>query len=165
MIVGVAGCGGGRPLHKGPDVAKVPEGFIYEGHVEGGRNLFPERTRIMGRGYTTAAIADDDHSTISITQYAGPTTRQQVEEVLSVERKVYKYSKFSPIEPLTIDGHEAWAWTETQPGDRWSHGAMSCRAVISYPDASYLVEFYTSHKRFMNADRLRTVVASFEVND
>jgi len=165
IVVVVAGCGGQRPLHKGPDVVKVPEGFIYEGHTEAARNLFPERPEVLERGYTTAAIGDDDHSSISITQYDGSTTRQQVEDAVRAEQRRYGYASYSAIEPLTIDRREAWAWTETQPGSRWSHGAMTYRALVSYPDASYLVEFYTSHKRYMDPDRLRTVVASFEVND
>jgi len=164
-LVMVAGCGGGRPLHKGPDVAGVPEGFIYEGHVESGRNLFPDRPKVLERGYTTAVYLDQDHSNITITQYNGPTTREQVEAALGLEQQHYGESRVSALENVTIDRKEAWAWTITQPGDRWSNGSLTYRAMVSYPDASYLVEFYTSHKQFMDANRLRAVVASFEVND
>ena len=164
MVI-VGGCGGRRPLHNGPDVAGVPEGFIYEGHLESGRNLFPDRPKVLERGYTTAAFLDNERSNITITQYNGPTTREQAEAALGLEQKHYGEQWISALETLKIDRQEAWAWTVKQPGDRWSNGSLTYRAVVSYPDASYLVEFYTSHKQFMDANRMRAVVASFEVND
>ena len=164
--IALAGCGGGRPLHKGPDIAHVPEGFIYEGHLESGRNLFPGRSKTLQRGYTTAEFMTHDYSTITITQYAGPTAREHVEAALELERQHYgPHATISDIETLQINRQDAWAWSIREPGDRWSEGALTYRAVVTYPNESYLVEFYTSHKKFMDPNRMRTVVASFEVND
>jgi hypothetical protein len=166
MLIALAlvGCQA-RPTHRGPDVVRVPAGFVYDANVQAARNFFPERPKRLERGYMTAAIMDEDHSSITITQYDGAATREQVEAAVRSEQERYGYADYGPIESLTIDHHPAWAWTELQPKNapRWT--AMNYRAVVSYEDASYLVEFYTTHQRFLDAAKLAEVVMSFHVND
>jgi hypothetical protein len=164
MALALAGCQA-RPVHRGPDVVKVPAGFVYDANVQAARNFFPERPKRLERGYMTAAIMDEEHSSITITKYDGPTTREQVEAAVRAERERYGYADYAPIESLTIDHHPAWAWTELQPKNapRWT--AMNYRAVVSSEDATYLVEFYTTHERFLDASKLGAVVTSFVVNE
>jgi hypothetical protein len=160
-----AGCMGPRPVHRGPDVVKVPEGFIYDPGMQGGRNLFPARPKVLERGYTTAAIADEENSNIYIAQYDGATTEDQVAEAVRAEQERYGYAEYSALEPLTVDKRPAWGWSETQRRKDGTVAALEYRVVVSYDDATYLVEFFTSHQHFMDAARLKDVVASFEVND
>lgn len=165
LVAALAGCER-RPTHKGPDVALVPAGFVYEPGVTAARNLFPERPKVLERGYTTAAFMDDDNSNIMITEYDGPTTAAQVEEAVLAEQKRYGHADYGPIEPLEIDRHEAWAWTQTQPKGAPQVRAMQYRVVVSYPEATYLVEFYTTHRRFLDRpDQIKESVASFRVRD
>lgn len=161
----LAGCMGPRPLHPGPDVVKVPEGFIYDPNLTAARNLFPERPKVLERGYTTAAIADEDQSLIQITEWGGPTTREETEQAVRTEFERYPHFDPGPVEALTIDGREAWGWIQTQPRGAPQATAMEYRAVVSYDQATYLVEFFTTHQRFLDPQRLKDVVASFVVND
>jgi hypothetical protein len=158
-----AGCSS-RPLHHGPDVARVPEGFVFDPGFEA-PGLFATRPPVLQRGYVTAAIADDDHSDIGITQYDGAATGEQVAAAITAERERRGDTEYGTIESLTIDRKPAWGWTETRRHTNGAIRVMAYRAVVSYGHASYLVEFYTSHARFMDASKLRAVVTSFVVSD
>ena len=163
VIAAVVGCEE-RPTHKGPDVVRVPEGFIHDPGMSGGRNLFPDRRQVLQRGYTTAAIMDDDHSTIMITEYDGPTTAAQLADAIRAEQERYQYADYSAIEKLVIDRQEAWGWMQTQPKAPAPVRTMNYRVVVSYPEASYVVEFFTTHARFLDhPERLKDAVTSFRV--
>jgi hypothetical protein len=162
LVAAATGCDQ-RPTHKGPDVVAVPEGFIYNPGMSAYRNFFGDRRKVLERGYTTASMADDDQSTITITEYDGPTTAAQVEE--SVRAEAEHYADCGPIETLTINKQPAWAWTQTQPKGAPKARSLNYRMVVSYPDASYLVEFYATQPRFMDhPERLKQAVMTFKVN-
>jgi len=163
VILFAAACGS-RPLHHGPDVARVPAGFVFDpGFQTAG--LFAERPAVLQRGYVTAVMGDDQHSDIAITQYDGATTAEQIAAAIAADRERRGDTEYGAIEPLTIDRKPAWGWTETRRETNGVIRVMGYRAVVSYGRASYLVEFYTSHARYMDASTLKGVVTSFVVTD
>ena len=160
-ILGLSACSG--PKREGPQIPKVPEGFLWDANARKARNIFPDDRKLRQGAWATFAIGEDDHSSIYITTYRGPCTPNDVADARQDHvRKYGGHVEYGPIEDLTIDRRDAWGWLETQRyKDRIS--SYQYTAVIPYDTLTYTVEFHSSQERFMDPAFMRDLVGTFIV--
>lgn len=149
------------PEREGPQIPKVPEGFIYDANASQGRNVFPDARQVRQSAWTT--LGEDEHSSIFFTTYRGAATREEVAAARADQESRYgSYMEYGPLEDLTIDERPAWGWLETQ-WYREEIASLEYKAVVVYDSLSYAVEFHSSEPRFMDAATLKALVETFRV--
>ena len=74
---------------------------------------------------------------------------------------------FGPIEPVTIDGREAWAWEERIETQRRGVPWVAYRAMVPYDTISYSVEIDTEDPllKVGAPESLRAIVQTFGVGE
>jgi len=156
----VTGCT--SPRFEGPQVQDPPVNFIFDANASQGRNVFPDR-RQLAQAAWFHAMGDRDHSSVFITTYSNPSSRADVQAARDAQEQKYGNSiRYSDLEPLWIDEHAAWGWSETQV---FEGGVVSLeyKAVVSYDSVSYAVEYFSNEPEYMNLAQQRDVVMTFAV--
>lgn len=139
----------------GPQITKVPAGFGLDLNASGARKVFPDRDVVNERGWFRTQ--GERHGSVLITEFEGQASEQDLRDARAeLERKyTTKHFSYGPIESFKLDGRPAWGWFERQSTSR------EYVAVVSYPDATFSIEFYSSIKEHQDDELLKKHVASF----
>jgi len=143
---------------EGPQIPDPPFGFIYDANATQARNVFPDREMLSQSAWSTTG---EIHNSIYITCYAGPSTQADVQAARDAQESMYKYLQYGSLEALTIDDRPAWGWLETQY-HKGNLSSLEYKAVVSYDDVSYAVEFFADSPEYLSEAVLRDMVCSFE---
>lgn len=157
FAAGLSGCFETAP--EPADVALMPEGFIFDANASMGRNVFPDRQILHQVAWTN--LAEEKHASLFMTEYHGPSTRAEIEAAREFQESRYSsYLDYGPLEEITIDGRTAYGWLETQ----YFEGQLSSReykAVVSYDDVTYAIEFFARDPIYREAATLEEWVTTF----
>jgi len=156
--------GASKPPYGMGYIPKRPAGFVFDANAKQARNVYPDREELDQYAYGTISMSDEKYCSIFITQYAGGSTREDVQKARDLQEKLYGNSMdYGPLEQLTIDEHPAWGWLETQyyEGEVTS---LEYKAVVSYDTVSYAVEFFAHDPQYLEAGFLRDLVTTFELS-
>ncbi len=136
---------------------------MFDTNAYSARLVFHERERVDQRGYFYMTH-DDDHCSIMLTEFSGPTSYEEAKAALEYHRTTYPGEKYGVLESLRIDGQDAWGWESLQHHDG-DLTALEYHAIVSYPDlnTTYTVEFHAGVDRFMDSKLIKTTVESFAV--
>lgn len=165
LLVGVAGLGGCKvPNFDGPQIQSPPRGFLLQPDSYLGRRMFPQREVVFHNAWVESVA---DFSTIFINGHPGVLT---LEDVLAAQDSVRFYTTdpdvaFGGVEPLRIDGRDAWGWAERVESPSRGLESVTYRAVVPYDTITYAIEFYSGEPGLKSAapDTLRAIVSSFAV--
>jgi hypothetical protein len=157
LLVQLSACS--TPRMEGPNISDPPAGFVYDANASNGRNIFA--TEDILRQAAWIRPREEHFCDISMTEYTGSATRQDVQEALDYFIKKYSYPTYGPLETITIDGHDAWGWQETQ-FYKGEQSSMTYRAVVSYEDRCWAIEFYAKDPAWQNTERMKEIICSFE---
>jgi hypothetical protein len=125
--------------------------------------VFPDRQVLDQRGYFTAG--EENHCSIMITEYAGPTSYEEVQSAREAAAARYgANSEYGPIDATVIDRQPAWSYMVTQ-SYRGKTASLEYTATVSYEkaDRTYTVEFYASDPRYMDEEFMARTVKTFTV--
>ncbi len=162
VLLSLLAIGCSKPRFEGPQVQEPPYGFRFDANAYQARNVFPEREQLGQVAWFTTR-GDDEHSSIFITTYAGPSDRAQVQGARDAQEQRYGGNmRYGVLEPIEIDERPAWGWLETQYY-RGELASLEYKAVLSYDTVTYAIEFFSNQSEWMDGNRLREVVATFAV--
>ncbi len=157
-------CGG--PDRPGPNVEDVPAGFVFDANASSARKVFADLQEVDQSGWI-AMDANDDHSSIMITTYAGTVPEDQIRSARNThaerwgrKRGAQSGSDYGAVEEIEIEGHKAWAWEITQHY-RGGISSMEWVAVVPYEDQTYAIEFHAGMDPHKDWDLIRNTVLSF----
>lgn len=158
-VIALAGCDARKPLKEGAQLTDVPEGFMFDPNMRGGRPVFQERTKVRQRGYMT--FGEDVHGSIMITEYAGTTDKRDAERARAALATRYPKQTYDALHEITLDGRPAWAWFE----ETSYKGRMrrEYKAVVSYDDVTYTIEFSTNDPHHRERAFMEHTVGTFVV--
>ncbi len=148
------------PQREGPQIPKVPEGFMFDANASKARNILADEWQLRQEAWVT--MGDEEHSSIYFTTYRGAVSREEVAAAHDAQASRYGYLEYGPLEDLTIDGRAAWGWLETQVY-RGKLASLEYKAVVAYDSLSYAVEFHSSEPRFLDPAALKALVETFRV--
>lgn len=149
-------------VREGPHVKKAPDGFGYLSSLESARPVLPGRTKVSQSGYIDNG---EPPEMIVLTRYSGTTTQAEAQAARDeTESRYGRGGGYGPLEELEIDGQAAWGWTieqrDSKNGTLWSR---EFTAVVPYEDETWAIEYASHREPDWEAEKLRTVVASFTV--
>lgn len=153
------------PRFEGPQVQSPPAGFFIQDGTAAAHTLLPE----MQHAYHTAWVHTDVSgvSTIYIDGYRGTATIEDAMAAVELMRAGAQDpdTHFGGIEALTIDGRQAWGWSEQIQSVERGLVEVTYRAMIPYDTITYTVEFTSGEPSIKLAapDSLRATVASFAI--
>lgn len=161
IVLSTHGCS--KPRVAGGQITRVPPGFMFDANAYAARLVFHQRESVDQRGYFYMTH-DDDHCSIMLTEFSGPTSYEEAKVALEYHRKTYPGEKYGALESLRIDGQDAWGWESFQQHDG-DLTALEYHAIVSYPDlnTTYTIEFYAGVDRFMDSKLIKATVESFAV--
>ena len=162
-LVAVSACQ--MPRFEGPQIQSPPQGFFIQDGTAAAHTLLPDHQATLHRGWVHTEVSGV--STIFVDGYRGRATVEDAMNAVDIMRTTAKDpdTRFGGIEVLTIDGREAWGWSESVESARRGLVEVSYRAIIPYDTITYTVEFTSGEPSFKIAapDTLRATVASFAV--
>lgn len=161
IALSIQGCS--TSLVVGGQITRDPPGFMFDANATGARLVFHEREKVDQRGYFYMTN-DDEHCSIMITEFAGPTSYEVAKSALDFHRTTYPHKKYGALDSMQIDGEDAWGWESFQHNNGETT-SLQYHAIVSYPElnTTYTIEFYAGVERFMDADLIKTTVESFTV--
>jgi hypothetical protein len=155
MVTCVPACS--RPMREGPNLAGVPAGFHYDENMSSGRPVLPKRVQVGQSGWMSL---DEPSCSITFTEYSGTTTDAELRAAVAEAAQRYRSEDFTPVEPIRIDGREAWGWIETQTyGGQLA--SVEYTAVIPYDNVTWAVEYYASNPKLRDPRLQKDLVSSF----
>lgn len=163
LTVPLQGCR--LPLIEGPEIQSPPSNFQRQPDNYPPRRVFPELPVIHHTGWVHADM--DGVSVIYIDGHAGALSMDQVivarEEALASEGDPDVV--YGSIEPLTIDGREAWGWYRSIQSSQRGLEEVTYTAVVPYDTITYALLFTSTEPTLKRAspDTLRVIVTSFAV--
>ncbi|MEQ1854988.1 MAG: hypothetical protein ABL963_00880 [Longimicrobiales bacterium] len=158
----LAGCE--VPNFEGPQIQEPPQGFLLAPDSYQQRRLFPELEITFHAAWVESI---DDFSTIYIDGHPGAlgfedvvNAREQV-RLLAMDPDI----RFGEVEPLLVDGRDAWGWSERVESPTRGLESVAFRAVVPYDTISYAIEFYTGDPSIKRVapDTLKAIISTFAV--
>jgi hypothetical protein len=151
IVVAVLGLAAGAcvPTLPGPQLTDPPSGLGYAAPRGDPAGTFGTRAGTLERAWFAL---QEPRASVTILGYQGRITRSELDEWLA-GRKASPGGR-SPVEPVRIDGRDAWMWSEG-PEPRHVVGAL-----VPYADESFLI-WMASARPGEDEARLRAAVRSF----
>lgn len=153
------------PRFEGPQIQDPPDGFLIQDESFLVRRAFPDHEL----AFHTAWV-HTDMSGVSVIYINGHPGQLTLEDVMDAQEGVQAAAtdpdrRFGAIEPLTIDGREAWGWEERVASTRRGLVDVAYRAVIPYDTITFAIEFESGEPKWKagSPDSLRAVVATFGI--
>lgn len=154
------------PNFEGPQIQEPPQGFLLVEDSYQQRRLFPQREI----GFHAAWVESlDDFSTIYIDGYPGVLG---IEDAMAARDSVRRHAldpdvRFGEVEPLRVDGRDAWGWEERVETPSRGLVWVAYRAIIPYDTVTYTVEFYSGEPAIKRSapDTLKAVIATFGIGE
>jgi len=162
---GLAGCD--VPAFEGPQVQSPPPGFTLNDETALEETLFPDRPLIYHDAWVQTGWGN--FSGIYINGHPGVADR---EDVVAAQERIRRSRStsgdwthdFGAVEDVTVDGREAFGWSEMLHSPAEGIESVSYRMVVPYDTVTFTVEFISGDPSFKSRpDSLETVVASFAV--
>jgi hypothetical protein len=162
-LIALSTHGCSTPLVVGGQITEIPPGFMFDANATGARLVFHEREKVDQRGYFYMTH-DDEHCSIMISEFSGPTSYEEAKSALDYHRTTYPEKKYGALESMQIDGEDAWGWESFQH-HKGETTSLEYHAIVSYPElnTTYTIEFYAGVERFMDAKLIKATVGSFAV--
>jgi len=153
------------PSFPGPQIQNPPQTFLLTPDSYQQRRMFPERDATMHVAWISTSAGP--YSGIYINGHTGALALEEALTAWDAARAAPEHPEvsFSEVQPLTIDGREAWGWEERMQTQARGLEWVRYRAVVAYDTVSYAIDFYAGDPLIKSAapDTLRTVVSSFAV--
>lgn len=153
------------PRFEGPQVQSPPSGFFVQDGTSAAHTLLPDQEATFHTAWVHTDVSGV--STIYVDGYRGRATIEDAMKAVDIVRATVTDpdKRFGGIEALTIDGREAWGWSESVESARRGLVEVSYRAVIPYDTITYTVEFISGEPSLKIAapDTLRAIVGSFAI--
>jgi len=155
------------PRFEGPQIQNPPINFLVQPEAYQQRPTFPELTPAFHTAWVHTDIGGV--SAIYLSGYPGAMTLDNVLAGAEGRRETERDpdATFGEIEVLTIDGREAFGWSERIQSEPRGLVETRYRAVIPYDTITYVVEFVSDEPslKLLSPDTLRVVVASFGIGE
>jgi hypothetical protein len=152
------------PNFEGPQIQSPPRGFLLAPDSRLERRMFQHSDVVYESTWVESVT---DFSTIHINGHRGVLG---LEDVMAAQDTARRHAgdpdvTFSPVEPLLVDGREAWGWEERVETPARGLVWVAYRAAIPYDTITYAIEFYSGDPRFKRAapDTLRAIIGSFAI--
>jgi len=162
LLVGLAACD--VPNFQGPQLQEPPQGFLLQPDSRASRSMFAHLPEIYHDAWVQSL---PPYSTIRINGHPGALGLQDVMAAQDSARahKGDPDITFGAIEPLSIDGREAWAWEERIETQRRGVPWVAYRVMVPYDTISYTVEIDTEDPLFKASapESLRAIALTFGV--
>ena len=154
------------PNFRGPQIQSPPRGFLLTPDSPLERRMFQHHDVVFQSTWVESVT---DFSTIHINGHPGVLG---LEEVMAAQDTARRYAgdrdvTFGGVEPLTVDGREAWGWEERVQTPGRGLVWVAYRAAVPYDSVTYAIEFYSGDPRFKNAapDTLKAIITTFAVGE
>ena len=154
------------PNFRGPQIQSPPRGFLLTPESPLERRMFQHHDVVFQSTWVESVT---DFSTIHVNGHPGMLG---LEEVMAAQDTARRYAGdpaviFGGVEPLTVDGREAWGWEERLQTPERGLVWVAYRAAVPYDSVTYAIEFYSGDPRFKNAapDTLKAVIATFAIGE
>jgi hypothetical protein len=161
--LGTAGCT--VPNFQGPQIQNPPRTFLLTPDSYQQRRMFPEREVTSHSAWISTAAGP--YSGIYVNGHPGVIGLEDALTAWEAARAAPEHPdvSFTELQPLMIDGREAWGWEERMETAARGLEWVRYRAVVSYDSASFAIDFYAGDPLIKSAapDTLRAVIASFAV--
>jgi hypothetical protein len=127
------------PNFDGPQLQEPPQGFLLQPDPTTARSVFTELPVVYHDRWVQS---QPPFSTITINGHAGTLTLEDVMAAQDARRAGEDDPDmvFGAIEPLSIDGREAWAWEEHVASPTRGVPWVAYRAMVPYDEVSYAIE-------------------------
>ena len=151
------------PNFRGPQVQEPPTGYAPRADADQERRMFPGHEVTHRDAWVETSIQES--GTIHINGHAGVL---DVEDVQAAQDAAMASAPvgvvFGGMERLSVDGRQAWGWSERLELPDGRVGWVAFRLAIPYDSITYAVEFQsTAPELTVRPDSVRAVVASFAV--
>lgn len=164
LLVGLAACD--VPNFQGPQLQEPPRGFVLQPDSRAPRSMFQHLPEVHHDAWVQS---QPPYSTIRINGHPGVLGLQDVMAAQDSARahKSDADITFGAIEPLSIDGREAWGWEERIETQRRGVPWVAYRAMVPYDTISYAIEIDTEDPLLKVAapESLRAIVLTFGVGE
>jgi len=164
LLVGLAACE--VPSFQGPQLQEPPQGFLLQPDSRAARSMFAYLPEVHHDAWVQS---QPPYSTIRINGHPGVLGLQ---DVMAAQDSARAHSRdpditFGAIEPLSIDGREAWGWEERIETQRRGVPWVAYRVMVPYDTISYSIEIDTEDPLLKVAapESLRAIVATFGVGE
>lgn len=161
-LIGATGCR--VPDFHGPQIQRPPPAFTLNPSTYQDRRMFPDLEIVHHDAWVEASWGN--FSGIYVNGHSGVLTRDDVERARTeaIRAAAGRPAEFGEVEPIVIDGREAWGWGESWWRDDGGLDFVAFRAAVPYDTVTYAIDFLTGEPGLkIRPDSLRTVVASFAV--
>ena len=152
------------PTFDGPQIQSPPQGFLLVPDSYLQRRMFPHHDALYQNAWVESV---DDFSTIHINGHPGVLGLEDVMAAQDTARRLAQDPDvtFGEVEPLTVDGRQAWGWAERVETPTRGLVWVAYRAAIPYDTVTYAVEFYSGEPAIKrNApDTLKAVISTFAI--
>ena len=154
------------PNFEGPQLQEPPDGFLLRPDPDIARSMFVDLPVVHHDRWVQSL---PPYSTITINGHAGTLT---LEDMVTAQEYGRAHASdpdvtFGAIEPLSIDGREAWAWEERIDTPRRGIPWVAYRVMVPYDDVSYAIEIQTEDPILKSGapGSLQAIVGTFAVGE
>lgn len=164
MLSVLAGCD--VPAFAGPQLQDPPQGYLLQPDSRARHPMFAHLPETYHDAWVQSV---PPHSTIRINGYAGTLN---VADVIAAQDSMRAHPEdpevtFGGIEPLTIDGREAWGWEERIQTQSRGLPWVAYRVMVPYDTISYTIELATADPLLKSGapESLKDIVSTFAVGE
>jgi hypothetical protein len=154
------------PNFEGPQIQEPPTGFLLVPDSYPPRRLFPERELAFHAAWVESI---DDFSTIYIDGHLGVLGMEDAIAARDGARAaaVDPDVRFGEVEPLRVDGRDAWGWAERVESPTRGLVWVAYRAIVPYDTITYAIEFFSGEPAIKRAapDTLKAVISTFAIGE
>jgi hypothetical protein len=154
------------PNFEGPQLQDPPQGFLLQPDSRASRSMFAHLPEVHHDAWVQSL---PPYSTIRINGHPGVLT---LEDVMAAQDSARAHKgdpeiTFGAIEPLTVDGRDAWAWEERIETQRRGIPWVAYRVMVPYDTMSYTIEIDTEDPLFKAGapESLRAIALTFAVGE
>lgn len=164
LLAGLAACE--VPNFAGPQLQDPPRGYLLQPNPDAPRSMFAYLPAVYHDAWVQSL---PPYSTIHINGIAGTLS---LEDVLAAQDSLRARPhdpdiSFGAVEPLSIDGRDAWGWEERIDTPTRGIPWVAYRSMVPYDTISYSIEVSTEDPllKAQAPDTLRAIVSTFAVGE
>lgn len=164
VVAVLAGCD--MPNFEGPQIQSPPRGFLLVRSSPLQRRMFQDQEVVFE---TTWVESIADFSTIHVNGHLGVL---DLEDVMAAQEVAKRFADdpdlvFGEVEPLEVDGRDAWGWAERVETPTRGLVSVAYRAAVPYDTITYAIEFYSGEPGLKRAapDTLKAIISTFAIGE
>ena len=161
LLLGVAACD--VPAFEGPQIQSPPPAFFIQNEAYQNRRMFRDHEIVSHDAWVETSWGF--FSGIYINGHRGVLTEGDVRAAQEAALAAAVSGVIiENVEPLTIDGRDAWGWAERLQTRELGLSWIRYRAMVPYDTISYAIDFHGGEPELKGRpDTLRVIVASFAI--